>query len=62
MSINKGQGQALKYAGILLDEPVFTHGQLYVPASRCGDRNSIHFFLNSQTANVVDSEVLQPTS
>jgi len=30
MTINKVQGQTLQRAGVLLDEPVFTHGQLYV--------------------------------
>ena len=29
--------------GVLLDKPVFTHGQLYVVSSRCGDPSNIRF-------------------
>ena len=31
MTINKSQGQTLSSVGIYLNQPVFTHGQLYVP-------------------------------
>ncbi len=34
MTINKAQGQSLDRVGILLDPPVFSHGQLYVALSR----------------------------
>lgn len=54
MTINKAQGQTLQCVGVLLDEPVFTHGQLYVASSRCGDPSNIKFYAqNGQTANVV---------
>jgi len=43
MTINKAQGQTLDCVGVLLDEPVFTHGQLYVASSRCGDPQNIKF-------------------
>ena len=35
--INKAQAQTLKYVGLSLTEPVFTHGQLYVALSRVTD-------------------------
>ena len=34
MSINKAQGQSLIRVGVLLPQPVFAHGQLYVALSR----------------------------
>ena len=36
MTINKSQGQSLSRVGLYLQEPYFTHGQLYVEWSRCG--------------------------
>ncbi|XP_026439102.1 uncharacterized protein LOC113337723 [Papaver somniferum] len=35
MTINKSQGQSVKYVGIDLRTPVFSHGKLYVALSRC---------------------------
>lgn len=45
MTINKAQGQTLEGVGIYLPEPVFTHGQLYVAASRVGDPTKCTFFV-----------------
>ena len=36
MTINKAQGQSLKVAGVDLQTPCFSHGQLYVACSRVG--------------------------
>jgi hypothetical protein len=47
LTINKSQGQTLKRAAIYLPDPVFSHGQLYVAASRVGDPRNLRFFLPS---------------
>ena len=36
MTVNKSQGQSLKYCALHLPNSVFTHGQLYLAASRVG--------------------------
>src|SRR4051794_8698634 len=69
MTINKCQGQTVQRAGVYLPEPVSTHGQLYVAASRAPGRDCVRFFVpyytegNGQrgpfTRNVVFTEVLQ---
>ncbi|UYV81890.1 hypothetical protein LAZ67_21000046 [Cordylochernes scorpioides] len=51
MSINKAQGQSLKIAGIDLEQPCFSHGQLYVACSRVGSGRN-------KTSNFVYSSVL----
>jgi len=61
MSVNKAQGQTLACTGVLLNEPVFTHGQLYLASSRCGDPQNIRFCMGldeTHTTNVVYKEVL----
>ncbi|KAF4530354.1 hypothetical protein B566_EDAN018479, partial [Ephemera danica] len=39
MTINKAQGQTFERIGLNLEQPVFTHGQLYVAFSRCEAAN-----------------------
>jgi ATP-dependent DNA helicase PIF1 len=60
MSINKAQGQSLKVAGINLENPCFSHGQLYVACSRVG--NPKHLYIHSpegKTKNIVYQKALQ---
>lgn len=71
MTINKSQGQTFEKIGILLRQPVFTHGQLYVAASRVRSFDGLRFYIseyNGQghlandervfTKNIVYTEVL----
>lgn len=63
LSINKAQGQSVKYVGIHLCVPVFTHGQLYVALSRATASQNVKILLSedmvdSKTLNVVFNEVL----
>ena len=47
ISIHKAQGQSLKHCGVYLEQPVFTHGQLYVSASRATSASGLRFCLGS---------------
>lgn len=63
LSINKAQGQSVRYVGIHLGIPVFAHGQLYVALSRATCSQNVKIFLgdgkvDSITNNVVYDEVL----
>jgi len=62
MTINKSQGQSVKYVGVDLRTPVFSHGQLYVALSRCTSSERINILLPPNepfsTTNVVYPEVL----
>jgi len=61
MTINKSQGQSLKYVGIHLISPVFCHGQLYVALSQATSSQNIHILLpeglDTKTTNVVYPEI-----
>jgi ATP-dependent exoDNAse (exonuclease V) alpha subunit len=69
MTINKAQGQSLKYVGINLAEEVFGHGQLYVAFSRATVAGNVKVIMpggdveegqevRKLTRNVVYEEVL----
>jgi len=61
MTINKSQGQSLKFIGIWLNDSVFTHGQLYVAMSRVSRIKDIIVNLmpnTTKTYNVVYKEAL----
>nr|DAD25034.1 TPA_asm: hypothetical protein HUJ06_026498 [Nelumbo nucifera] len=64
MTINKSQGQTLKHVGVCLENPVFSHDQLYVVVSRVSFRSGLKILLIKKnerptgfTRNVVDKEV-----
>ena len=65
MTINKAQGQTLKYVGLCLTEPVFAYGQLYVAVSRVMDGANLRMIVpdneearrEGKIKNVVYSEV-----
>ena len=63
MTINKAQGQSVKYVGLDLRTPVFSHGQLYVALSRCTHPQRVKVLLKREagmkTKNIVYKEVLR---
>ena len=63
LSINKAQGQSVRYVGLNLHIPVFAHGQLYVALLRAMSSRNIKILLldnstESLAHNVVYNEVL----
>lgn len=61
ITINKSQGQTLEHVGLYLNEPVFTHGQLYVAMSRVTNKKNLKICINHPknfTKNIVYKEVL----
>ena len=50
VTINKSQGQTFEYVGINLQDPVFSHGQLYVALSRCKKRSNIKIFVKETSS------------
>ena len=61
ISINKSQGQSLKFAGIhLAAGPCFSHGQLYVACSRCGDNRNLTLLApGGKTRNIVYHQIFE---
>jgi hypothetical protein len=60
MTINKSQGQSLKFVGLDLRSPVFSHGQFYVGVSRGTNWGRVKVLLQEtdMTANVVYKDVI----
>jgi ATP-dependent DNA helicase PIF1 len=65
MTINNSQGQTLGKVGLYLERPVFSHGQLYVGASRVSISDDLKLYLGSvtersspaATSNIVFTEI-----
>ena len=63
ITINHAQGQSVKYVGVDLCIPVFTHGQLYVAMSRVTSKKNLKILLpldnlDSRMNNIVYKEAL----
>jgi hypothetical protein len=64
LSINKAQGQTVRYVGLDMREPVFSHGQLYVALSRVTAPHNVKVLLADDAGdacrvdNIVYPEVL----
>ena len=54
ITINNAQGQTLQGAGVHLEKPCFSHGQLYVSCSRVSKAQDLHAFaINGSTQNII---------
>ncbi|TMW96876.1 hypothetical protein EJD97_006627, partial [Solanum chilense] len=65
-TINKSQGQTLQRVGVYFPKQVFTHGQLYVAASRVTTREALEIFNADEDSedhthikNIVYTEIFQ---
>jgi len=64
LTINKAQEQSVRFIGVNLREPIFSHGQLYVALSRATSHKHINILLPSTNPtnwlyNVVYPEIFQ---
>lgn len=60
MTINKSQGQSLKFVGVDLRSECFSHGQLYVACSRVGKSENLYILApGGRTKNVTYRRALQ---
>lgn len=60
MTINKAQGQSLQVCGLDLENPCFSHGQLYVACSRVGKPSNLFVYApGGKTKNIVYPQALK---
>jgi len=60
MTINKSQGQTMSICGLDLENPCFSHGQLYVACSRVGKPSSLFVYTpHGLTKNIVHQTALR---
>ena len=59
ITINKSQGQTLKFAGVWLRCQVFTHGQLYVACSRVSAPSNLKFAIMEEQKGVAENIVFK---
>lgn len=61
MTINKAQGQTFAICGLNLENPCFSHGQLYVACSRVGKPSDLYIYTPHQgiTKNIVHTIALR---
>jgi hypothetical protein len=60
MTINKSQGQSVKYVGLDMKSSVFTHGQFYVAVSRVKSVNNIKVICDENLGDGVTKNVVYP--
>ena len=58
MTINKSQGQTLNHVGVILTNPVFAHGQLYVALSRVTNQDNLHLVVPDSEEALRDGQIL----
>lgn len=54
-TINKSQGETIKKFGIYLEQPVFSHGHIYVAFSRCSDPRNKKILLENEKTDKQES-------
>ena len=60
MTINKSQGQSVKYVGLDMKSSVFTHSQFYVAVSRVKSVNNIKVIWDENLGDGVTKNVVYP--
>ena len=61
MTINKSQGQTFDHVGLFLQEPVFSHGQLYVAFSRAKTLDGVKVQTKCKNGRFVTKNVVYKT-